>query len=50
MSGKGDKRRPQLISDDEMARNWELVFGKKKAPGKGAKSKGAQNRERPKPV
>jgi len=29
MSGKGDKRRPAKVSDEEFASNWERVFGKK---------------------
>jgi len=32
MNGKGDKRRPQDISDEEMERRWEKVFGKKEKP------------------
>lgn len=26
MNGKGDRRRPQSISDEEMAKNWALAF------------------------
>ena len=26
MSGKGDKRRPQQISNDQMAANWMNIF------------------------
>lgn len=29
MSGKGDTRRPQQISDEEMNARWEAAFGKK---------------------
>lgn len=27
MNGKGDRRRPQYVSDEEFAANWEAVFG-----------------------
>jgi len=27
--GKGDKRRPTQISDEEMAKRWDAIFGKK---------------------
>lgn len=27
---KGSKKRPQLVSDKEFARNWNRIFGKKK--------------------
>jgi len=30
MSGKGDKRRPQLVSRKVFEDNWNKVFGKKK--------------------
>lgn len=30
MSGKGSKRRPKVISDDEFADRWERAFGRKK--------------------
>ena len=29
-NGKGDKRRPQFISEEELAERWELAFQKKK--------------------
>lgn len=29
-AGKGDKRRPQQISDEEMEKRWNKIFGKKK--------------------
>ncbi len=28
-NGKGDFRRPRQVSDDDFARNWDAVFGKK---------------------
>lgn len=39
MNGKGSKRRPQQISDQQMADNWERVFGKaRKDPQGNARS------------
>jgi len=32
MSGKGDKRRPRLISAEEEELRWELAFGCKNNP------------------
>jgi hypothetical protein len=29
-AGKGDKRRPQLISEKEMEAKWNKIFNKKK--------------------
>lgn len=29
-NGKGDGQRPKDVSDEELARNWENIFGKKK--------------------
>ncbi len=29
-AGKGDKRRPQHVSDKEMERRWNKIFNKKK--------------------
>jgi hypothetical protein len=29
MSGKGSKQRPSQVSQAELARRWELAFGKK---------------------
>ncbi len=29
-AGKGDKRRPQQVSDKEMERRWNKIFNKKK--------------------
>jgi hypothetical protein len=29
-AGKGDKRRPQQISEQEMAKRWSRIFDKKK--------------------
>lgn len=29
-AGKGDKRRPQQVSDKEMERRWNNIFNKKK--------------------
>jgi hypothetical protein len=29
-AGKGDKRRPQQISEQEMAKRWSQIFDKKK--------------------
>jgi len=30
MSGKGSKQRPAQVSGEELARRWELAFGKKR--------------------
>lgn len=30
MAGKGSKRRPQKISDEQLQENWNRIFGKKK--------------------
>ena len=29
MNGKGDKRRPQEISDEEFKKNWDAIFKSK---------------------
>lgn len=29
-SGKGDVRRPSDVSEEEVADNWELIFGREK--------------------
>jgi hypothetical protein len=29
-AGKGDKRRPQQISEEEMRKRWDKIFNKKK--------------------
>jgi len=41
MNGKGDKRRPQDISDEEMERRWERAFGKSKEPTHGDRFSGS---------
>lgn len=30
MNGKGDTRRPQEVSEEEMEENWKRIFGSKK--------------------
>jgi len=30
MSGKGDKRRPMKVPQDDYAKNWDRIFKKKK--------------------
>lgn len=30
MSGKGDKRRPQVVTAEEFARRWDRAFGEAK--------------------
>jgi hypothetical protein len=30
MSGKGDTQRPKEVSDEEMEKNWNRIFGPKK--------------------
>lgn len=30
MCGKGDKKRPMQISQEEYAKNWDIIFKKKK--------------------
>lgn len=30
MSGKGDNRRPTAVSQGEVDRNWDRIFGKEK--------------------
>jgi hypothetical protein len=28
MNGKGDRRRPSQVSQEEIRKNWERIFGK----------------------
>ena len=34
--GKGSKRRPTLITDENFQDNWDSIFGRKKTPKHGA--------------
>ena len=34
--GKGSKRRPTLITDENFQNNWDSIFGRKKTPKHGA--------------
>tara|TARA_Y100001937_G_scaffold79295_1_gene107495 strand:+ start:39 stop:212 length:174 start_codon:yes stop_codon:yes gene_type:complete len=34
--GKGSKRRPTLISDEQFKDNWDNIFARKKIPTHGA--------------
>lgn len=34
--GKGSKRRPTLISDEQFKDNWDNIFARKKTPKHGA--------------
>jgi len=33
--GKGSKRRPQLVSDDQFKNAWDNIFTRKKTPSHG---------------
>jgi len=35
MSGKGSKRRPQVISDEQFAQAWDNIFTRKVTPDHG---------------
>lgn len=35
MSGKGSKRRPQFVSDDQFKDAWDNIFTRKKTPKHG---------------
>ena len=35
MSGKGSKRRPQFVSDDQFKDAWDKIFVRKKTPKHG---------------
>lgn len=37
MNGKGDKRRPQTVTDKELKEQWDRVFGSKNCKGKSGK-------------
>jgi hypothetical protein len=32
MNGKGSKRRPQMITEEEMERRWDAAFGEAPTP------------------
>lgn len=40
MTGKGDKKRPMQISNDQFEKNFEAIFGKKKEKKNANKAKG----------
>lgn len=37
MNGKGDKRRPQTVTEKELREQWDRVFGRKDRKGKSGK-------------
>jgi hypothetical protein len=45
MSGKGDKRRPIQISDEEMDDNWGFAFKRKKQNAEKSRYKRKQREE-----
>lgn len=49
MSGKGDKRRPSEISQEELASKWERTFGPKREVKRKVKRKVGQIAEIPLP-